>query len=180
MTLMVDTMLILLKMILIYPHADGCRNRVEGLRECIAESRVQSIFNVPCHRRLTPPNLGSSGEKYRPESDAHDDVVETEAVVDVLLAVAVVLLPLCVPVPPSDADKDAAKAGGHHSSQQHQLHPLNDIEGIGVDHRSDPEAKYLHEQVCSFDLWRHDAWGPWVAQRFTFPLVYRGQLFHPL
>ena len=44
-------------------------------------------------------NLGSSGEKYRPEPDAHDDVVETEAVVDVLLAVAVVLLPLCVPVP---------------------------------------------------------------------------------
>ena len=44
-------------------------------------------------------NLGSSGEKYRPEPDAHDDVVETEAVVDVLLAVAVILLPLCVPVP---------------------------------------------------------------------------------
>ena len=44
-------------------------------------------------------NLGSSGEKYRPESDAHDDVVETETVVDVLLAVAVILLPLCVPVP---------------------------------------------------------------------------------
>ena len=49
MTLMVDTMLMLLKMILIYPHADGCRNRVEGLRECIAE-KLQSIainYNHP-------------------------------------------------------------------------------------------------------------------------------------
>ena len=31
--------------------------------------------------------------------------------------------------PPSDADKDATEASGHHPGQQHQLHPLGEQKG---------------------------------------------------
>ena len=163
-------------------------------------SSPQAYSAKPAKSKLIPlitailENLGSSGEKYRPEPDAHDDVVETEAVVDVLLAVAVVLLPLCVPVPvmchfwglpilikvvrwallslfKNEKHRSLSLSTSIWCRQRRRqgrwtsLQPtapasptenrrkcktvlefkiyLNDIEGIGVDHRSDPEDKYL-------------------------------------